>query len=122
VRAFLREARKQFERGELAAAAIAAGQAFTCDGGDEGAAAREEERQLLLRIFEAQIGSLKRVPFIKLKPEEIAGLGLDHRSGFLLDRIDGNTSFDDLLDIAGMPRLDAFRILEALLREGVIAA
>src|SRR5262249_24630568 len=122
VQAHLAEARKQFERGDLTAAACPAEAAFTCDPQNLGAATREAERQLLIRIFESQLGSLRRVPKVLMTPPEIAGLGLDHRFGFLLDRIDGATSFDDLLDIAGMPRLEAYRILEALVRKGVISA
>jgi len=122
VHAHLAEARKQFDRGDLVAAACAAEAAFTCDPQNVAAATREAERQLLIRIFETQLGSLRRVPKVLMTPPEIARLGLDHRFGFLLDRIDGATSFDDLLDIAGMPRLEAYRILEALVRKGVISA
>src|SRR5262249_12122404 len=111
-----------FERGDLLAAAAAASQAFSCDQKGEAHAARESERQLLIRIFESQLGSLKGVPRVVMTPDEIEQVGLDHRFGFMLSLVDGNTTFDDLLDIAGMPRLEAFRILEALLRQGVIAA
>src|SRR5262249_40232815 len=120
VQVYLGEARRCFERGDLVAAAIAASQAFACDVAGECADAREGGRQLLLRIFETQLGSLKKVPRAQMMAEQISKLGLAPRFGFVLDRIDGSTSFDDLLDIAGMPRLDALRILEALLRASVI--
>ena len=122
VQAHLLEAKKCFERGEIVAAATAANEAFACDPDGEATAAREADRQLLIRIFETQLGSLKRVPQILVSPSQISQLGLDHRFGFMLSLIDGNTSFDDLLDIAGMPRIEAFRILESLLRQGVISA
>ena len=122
VQAHLLEAKKCFERGDIVAAAAAAAEAFACDPDGEAAAAREAERQLLIRIFETQLGSLKRVPQVIVSPHQIGQLGLDHRFGFMLSLIDGNTSFDDLLDIAGMPRIEAFRILESLLRQGVISA
>jgi len=51
---------------------------------------------------------------------EIAGESLDHRTGFLLSRIDGMLTFEDILDVAGMPRLEAYQILSTLLRKGVI--
>jgi len=122
VQTHLLEAKKCFERGELAAAAAAANEAFACDTGGEGASIRDAERQLLIRIFETQLVSLKRVPHVSISPAQISRLGLDHRFGFMLSLIDGNTTFDDLLDIAGMPRIEAFRILESLLRQGVISA
>lgn len=122
VQTHLIEAKKCFERGELAAAAAAANEAFACDLEGEGVSIRDAERQLLIRIFETQLGSLKRVPQVSLSTAQISQLGLDHRFGFMLSLIDGNTTFDDLLDIAGMPRIEAFRILESLLRQGVISA
>jgi hypothetical protein len=122
VQAHLADARTLFDCGHVAAAAEVAAEAFACDPAGEGAQVREAERQLLYRIFEGQIGSLERVPTVRMDTASVARLELDHRFGFILDRIDGSTSFDDLLDIAGMPRLEAFRILETLLRKGVIAA
>src|SRR5262249_19310294 len=57
--AHLEIARRSFERGDVASAAAAASEAFACDPQGLGSAAREAERPLLLRIFEAQLGSLK---------------------------------------------------------------
>jgi hypothetical protein len=120
VTTYLTQARASFEQGALEDAFLAANAAFACDPRNEASAVRESERQLLIRIFEAQLGSLKRKPQIAMSPDEIARLGLDHRFGFMLSLIDGCTSYEDLLDIAGMPRLEAFRILNALLQKLVI--
>ena len=43
-------------------------------------------------------------------------------TGFLLSRIDGMLTYEDIVDIAGMPRLEAYRILSSLLRSGLIEA
>jgi hypothetical protein len=48
-------------------------------------------------------------------------LSLDHRAGFLLSLVDGRLTIEELLDISGMPRLDALRILYGLLDQRVIA-
>ena len=42
--------------------------------------------------------------------------GFDHRAAFLMSRMDGMLSVSDLLDVAGMARFDAFRLMAALRR------
>jgi hypothetical protein len=77
-------------------------------------------RDLLYRIYEGHIGDMHAVPLVAVPLHEIAGQTLDHRTGFLLSRIDGMLSFEDILDVAGMPRMEAYQILSTLLRKGVI--
>ena len=77
-------------------------------------------RDLLYRIYEGHIGDMHAVPLVAVPLHEIAGQTLDHRTGFLLSRIDGMLSFEDILDVAGMPRMEAYQILSNLLRKGVI--
>jgi hypothetical protein len=120
VAAHLDRAHHAFERADLEGAAKAAQEAFACDLTGQGNEIRYAERALILRIFEAQLGSLSRVPHVVQSGGVIATLGLDHRAGFMLDRIDGMTSVDDLLDIAGMPRIDALYMIVTLLKHNVI--
>jgi hypothetical protein len=47
-------------------------------------------------------------------------LGLDHRAGFLLSRVDGLSTVEEVLDICGMPRLEALKTLVDLLDRGAI--
>jgi hypothetical protein len=77
-------------------------------------------RDLLYRIYEGHIGDMNAVPLVAVPLHEIARQALDHRTGFLLSRIDGMLSFEDILDVAGMPRMEAYQILSNLLRKGVI--
>jgi hypothetical protein len=77
-------------------------------------------RDLLYRIYEGHIGDMHAVPLVAVPLHEIAGQALDHRTGFLLSRIDGMLSFEDILDVAGMPRMEAYQILSNLLRKGMI--
>lgn len=77
-------------------------------------------RELLIRVYEGYIGGMTQVPLVAVPLHQIAAENLDHRTGFLLSRIDGLLSFDDILDVSGMPRLDAYRILARLLRRGFL--
>jgi hypothetical protein len=78
------------------------------------------QRDLIYRVYEGHLGDLKSVPLVAIPLHEISAQSLDHRTGFLLSRIDGMLTFEDILDVAGMPRIEAYQILSALLRKGVI--
>ncbi len=75
----------------------------------------------LMAMLESKLGSSRSVPRLKLKPDEIIWLNLDHRAGFVLAQIDGQVSYEDLYALSGMSRLDTARIFAQLLDEGVIA-
>ncbi len=80
----------------------------------------EKCRDVLLDMYSSKISGLDRVPQIVMTPDQIRWLSLDHRAGFLLSMVDGISSVDDLLDVSGMRRLDALRILCSLLDQKVI--
>ena len=77
-------------------------------------------RARLLQLYSSKIGRLDRVVILALGDSQLRWLGLDHRSGFLLSRIDGFSSVDELLDVCGMPRLEALKTLADLLERGAI--
>jgi hypothetical protein len=77
-------------------------------------------RQVLMDMYTARIGLLTQVATVAVPPDQIRWLSLDHRAGFLLSLIDGHSTLDEVLDISGMPRLDALRILFSLIEERVI--
>lgn len=77
-------------------------------------------RQVLEQMYTARIGPLDRVPFVAVPQEQLRWLSLDHRAGFVLSHVDGNCSLDQILDVSGMPPLDALRILYELLQQRVI--
>jgi hypothetical protein len=76
----------------------------------------DSTRPLLERAFGACIGDMKCAPIRAIPSEELAAHGLDHRAAFLMSRMDGMLTVGDLLDIAGMPRFDALRLMAALRR------
>jgi hypothetical protein len=77
--------------------------------------------EVLAQMYLARLGSLQQVVRVALSGDQIRWLSLDHRAGFLLSLVDGESSIETLLDISGMPRIDALRILFGLLDQRVIA-
>jgi hypothetical protein len=115
--------RTMLEKGKLEAAVAAAESALR-----EGERAPppgiaeviEPSRAIFERAFEGYVGSLEQVPVLAISEGVLASQGFDHRVGFLLSLIDGVVSIEALLDIAGMPRFEAMRILALLLRSKTI--
>jgi hypothetical protein len=71
-------------------------------------------------MFAARIGPLDQVITVMVSPEEVQWLSLDHRAGFLLSLVDGMSTVDEILDISGMTRLDALKILHDLTEQQVV--
>ncbi|MFI5308794.1 MAG: hypothetical protein ACHQ53_15665 [Polyangiales bacterium] len=80
----------------------------------------ENCRKRLLSLYSSKIGRLDAVPVPALGDAELRWLGLDHRSGFLLSRVDGVSTVEEVLDVCGMPRLEALKTLVDLLDRGAI--
>jgi hypothetical protein len=55
-----------------------------------------------------------------LTPEELKGFTLDYASAALLAKLDGKTDVRTVLDVSGVPRLQALRHLRNLLERGII--
>jgi hypothetical protein len=77
-------------------------------------------RNNLSKMYESKVGALDRVPRLLVSSEEIIWLNLNHRAGFILSQIDGSVSYDDLIALSGMSRLDTLKILAELIQERVI--
>jgi hypothetical protein len=80
----------------------------------------ERCREALAQKYLDRLGGREVVPRVTMSPDEVCGLALDHRAGFLLSLIDGATSVDEVLDGASMPALDALRMLYELREQGAI--
>lgn len=81
---------------------------------------RESCRDVLTQMYMARLGSKARVPKLAIPTAELQWQSLDHRSGFLLSCIDGRLTIEEILDVSGMPSLDALRILYMLLQQRII--
>jgi hypothetical protein len=77
-------------------------------------------RDVLTQMFAARIGPLDQVVRVVVSPEEVQWLALDHRAGFLLSLVDGQSTVDEILDISGMTRLDALKIIFDLTERQVV--
>jgi hypothetical protein len=82
---------------------------------------RSYERRALDETFLEALGGADSVPRLAWSPDQLKSLPLGAGEGFLLSRVDGESSVDDLIDISGLPRLDTLRILYQLLQQGVVA-
>lgn len=77
-------------------------------------------RERLIGLYASQLGSFQQRIEVAVPLSEIRWLGLDHRASFLLSRCDGTQTIDEVLDISGMPRLDALKTLVDLLEAKAI--
>jgi hypothetical protein len=78
-------------------------------------------RSVLQEMYTARLGSLDRVPVVAVPRDQLRWLSIDHRTGFILSLVDGVSTIDMILDICGMPALDALRMLFELAQQRVIA-
>ncbi|MBK9031206.1 MAG: hypothetical protein IPL61_07705 [Myxococcales bacterium] len=79
-----------------------------------------KHRDALLDCYYKYFGSLERRPIAIGDMAALGPGGLEPRAAFLLSRIDGMLTFDELLDVAGMGRLEACRHLAQLMRRGLV--
>jgi hypothetical protein len=61
---------------------------------------------------------LSRVPLVATRPD--LGTQLDHRAGFLLSLMDGETDVGTVLDLSGMPRDETLVLLDNLIKHGLV--
>jgi hypothetical protein len=81
----------------------------------------ESCRAVLQQMYTAKIGPLHRVPVVEVAREQLRWLSIDHRAGFVLSLVDGVSSLEMILDVSGMPYLDALRILYELVQQRIIS-
>jgi len=120
-RSTLQMARKRFETGDFASALTLAEGVAEDQPASPGARALVAEcRSALEREYVGRLGSLERVARVTVSPEELPTLPLDHRAGFLLSHMDGVSTLEMVLDVCGMPRLEALRLIFAFVEEGIV--
>lgn len=81
----------------------------------------ESCRDVLTQMYAARLGDLGQRVRVAIPPDQVRWLSLDHRAGFLLSLVDGGSTLEEILDISGMPRLDALRIMFSLYEQQIIA-
>jgi len=80
----------------------------------------ENCRTVLENMYSARLGPPGSVPFVVVPNAHMRWLSMDHRAGFVLSLIDGKSTLDTILDLCGMPRLDALHILHDLVEQKVV--
>jgi hypothetical protein len=116
------EMRERFSLGDYTGALEMAELMLAEDPGDLAAAECAEScRGVLESMYAARLGSLDRVPSVLVQRAQLRWLSIDHRAGFVLSLIDGSSTLEMILDVCGMPRLDAIRILHELVAQKVVA-
>jgi hypothetical protein len=116
------EMRERFSLGDYTGALEIAELMLAEDPGDDAAAECAEScRGVLEGMYAARLGSLDRVPSVLVQRTQLRWLSIDHRAGFVLSLIDGSSTLEMILDVCGMPRLDAIRILHELVAQKIVA-
>jgi hypothetical protein len=64
--------------------------------------------------------ALASVPRLVAPPERLKALPLDHKAGFVLACIDGESNVQTLIDVSGLPPVDVVRTLERLVELGIV--
>jgi serine/threonine protein kinase len=81
----------------------------------------DSSRTLLNAIFEARLGSLSR-RMVVLSPTSNRKLRVSPEQAFLLSRVDGGVTLDEVIDLSPLPRQKTLRLLVSMIRQGLIAA
>jgi hypothetical protein len=116
------EMRKCFEVGDYSGALdLAESILVEFPNDEEVLRVRMDSRDVLIKMYESRIGSFDRVPKAVVSDREIIWRNLDSSAGFILSRIDGMSSFEDIIDISGLPRFETCKILSRLLQDGIIS-
>lgn len=68
-------------------------------------------RDAIMAVFQNYLGNLERRPQLERPLHELGSVPITPRAAFLLSRIDGELTLDEILDVSGMPRLEAYRHL-----------
>jgi hypothetical protein len=79
-----------------------------------------ECRSKLQAMYTGRLGSLEQVPVMAVPRAELKWLSLDHRAGFVLSLVDGTSTMENIIDVAGMPALEVLRTLYELVVQRVI--
>ena len=116
------EMRERFSLGDYTGAFEMAELLLAEDPDDmEAAECAENCRGILDGMYAARLGPLDRVPTVVVQRAQLRWLSIDHRAGFVLSLIDGSSTLDMILDVSGMPRIDAMRILNELLQQKIVS-
>ncbi len=118
---FEREMQERYELGDFSGALRAAELVLGQRPSDARAGEYADAcRERLAALYLARLGGGSRGIERAVQPSDVRWLGIDHRAGFMLSQIHGDTSIEELVDISGMPRHDALKLLVELVGSGAV--
>jgi tRNA A-37 threonylcarbamoyl transferase component Bud32 len=121
----LERAKRARDSGESEAAAAHAERALATAEAleSDGASAKvNSESALIDAILEERIGPLDRVLSTALLPGRRASFHVSPEQAFLLSRIDGRLTVEEIIDLSPLPRQKTLRLLVGMLQSGLITA
>lgn len=80
----------------------------------------EQARAIMCGAYQQHLGTGHDIPQIVVPVESLAAHGIDRWAAYILSRVDGNSSIDELVAGAGFTRLDTLRLLYELVRRGIV--
>jgi CRP-like cAMP-binding protein len=117
----LGEVRQKEQQGDVATALDVLDTVLDMDPANgEAMAFLARNEKVVLERAKRILGGLHRVPHVAVNPSQLAGLKLDDKSGFILSRVDGRSSYEDLVSLSGMSRLETCRLLARLVQGGIL--
>ncbi|QDG54174.1 hypothetical protein FIV42_26555 [Persicimonas caeni] len=121
VGALMGEARRLYEKGRFESAHDLLEAVLDREsGGDQANELMNAVEGELERQYQARLGSLSKVPRLEVSMADIPNMNLDHRFGYLLSQIDGMSTFEDILELSSMTRLETLEVLAEMLDRDII--
>jgi hypothetical protein len=116
------EMRERASLGDYTGALEMAELVLAADPGNlDAAECAENCRSVLEHMYAARLGPSDGVPVVAVPQAQMQWLSIDHRAGFVLSLIDGSSTLEMVIDVSGMQKLDALRILHALVQQRIVA-
>ncbi len=81
----------------------------------------QRHREEIVTSLQQYLGDMNHNPRLAKPMNELGGMQIGPRAAFLVSRIDGGITYDELLDVSGMPRMEALRYLCQMVMRGVVA-
>ncbi len=122
VAALMSEARRLYEKGKFESAHdLLESLLAREDAPEEGRELMTAVEGELERLHQSRLGSLSKIPELNVTMSDIPSMNLDHRFGYLLSQIDGMSSFEDILELSSMSRLETLEVLSQMLQRDIIS-
>jgi hypothetical protein len=80
----------------------------------------DESRRKLEALYTSRLGREDGVIALAVPETEVPWLGLDSRLGLMLARVDGVSAWPRLVELSGLPRIEALRCLVELLDSRIV--